>query len=430
MPEERNRIAGRPAFGPALLPRRALGRAARVGRRPRSERGRRRRDGRRDAPLRADRARAPAAARAAVRRADDPPGGEHGAGAASRDRRRRSHESGRPFVFPVHPRTRHALDEHGIELPPNVEAIEPLGYLEMLALVADAAAVVTDSGGLQKEAYWLRVPCVTVRPSHGVGRHGRTSARTASSSPDEIADALGRRRFPDDAPELYGDGHAAGTRRSRAVPLTAVPEESLYDVAVIGAGYVGVPLAVTFGEAGNRVLLVDVQTHVVDALNRGESHIEDVSVGAPHGAHREGAHHRDDRLRARQAGARDPDRAADAALAPARARPLLHRARRAQPRAGPPARAGRHPRVDDLAGHDPRDPAADPRRGLGPEGRRGLPPRDVARARRPGPRGLDDEDDAEGRRRDQRRVDEGRGRGLPQRRSTRCTRCRRPRPPS
>jgi UDP-N-acetyl-D-glucosamine dehydrogenase len=59
--------------------------------------------------------------------------------------------------------------------------------------------------------------------------------------------------------------------------LTAVPEDSLYDIAVIGAGYVGVPLAVTFAEAGSRVLVVDVQQRVVDALNRGESHIEDVS---------------------------------------------------------------------------------------------------------------------------------------------------------
>ncbi|MFL5926344.1 MAG: nucleotide sugar dehydrogenase [Gaiellaceae bacterium] len=56
-----------------------------------------------------------------------------------------------------------------------------------------------------------------------------------------------------------------------------MPEESLYDVAVIGAGYVGVPLAATFGEAGSRVLVVDVQPHVVEALNRGESHIGDVS---------------------------------------------------------------------------------------------------------------------------------------------------------
>jgi UDP-N-acetyl-D-glucosamine dehydrogenase len=59
--------------------------------------------------------------------------------------------------------------------------------------------------------------------------------------------------------------------------LTAVPESSLYDVAVIGAGYVGVPLATTFAEAGQRALLVDVRADVVEALNNGRSHIEDVS---------------------------------------------------------------------------------------------------------------------------------------------------------
>ena len=73
--------------------------------------------------------------------------------------------TGRTFVFPVHPRTRKALDEHGIEPAPQLHAIAPVGYLEMLALVAGATAVVTDSGGLQKEAYWLGVPCVTLRPS-------------------------------------------------------------------------------------------------------------------------------------------------------------------------------------------------------------------------------------------------------------------------
>jgi len=56
-----------------------------------------------------------------------------------------------------------------------------------------------------------------------------------------------------------------------------VPDAHLYDVAVIGAGYVGVPLATTFAEAGQRVLIVDVQPNVIEALNRGESHIEDVT---------------------------------------------------------------------------------------------------------------------------------------------------------
>jgi UDP-N-acetylglucosamine 2-epimerase len=117
-------------------------------------------------------------------------------------------ESSFDFVFPVHPRTRHALDEHGIVLPPNVEMIDPLGYLEMLSLVADATAVVTDSGGLQKEAYWLRVPCLTVRPSTEWVDTVNVGANRLVR-PWEIADALWKARFPEDAPELYGDGHAA-----------------------------------------------------------------------------------------------------------------------------------------------------------------------------------------------------------------------------
>lgn len=59
--------------------------------------------------------------------------------------------------------------------------------------------------------------------------------------------------------------------------MSAVPESTLYDVAVIGAGYVGLPLAVTFAEAGGRVLVIDVQPHIIEALNGGTSHIEDVT---------------------------------------------------------------------------------------------------------------------------------------------------------
>ena len=114
----------------------------------------------------------------------------------------------RRFVFPVHPRTRHVLDDASIALPPNVEAVEPLGYLEMLALVEGADVVVTDSGGLQKEAYWLRRPCVTLRPNtewiDTVAAGGNVLVE-----PEGLAAALSRARFPDDAPPLYGDGRAA-----------------------------------------------------------------------------------------------------------------------------------------------------------------------------------------------------------------------------
>ena len=112
------------------------------------------------------------------------------------------------FVFPVHPRTHHVLDEHGIALPGNVEAIEPLGYLEMLALVAGASIVVTDSGGLQKEAYWLHVPCVTLRPNTEWVDTVAAGANVLAE-PEELRAALSAARFPESAPPLYGDGHAA-----------------------------------------------------------------------------------------------------------------------------------------------------------------------------------------------------------------------------
>jgi UDP-GlcNAc3NAcA epimerase len=68
----------------------------------------------------------------------------------------------RPVVFPVHPRTRAALTASGIGLR-HLQATEPLGYLDMHRLLQDAETVFTDSGGLQKEAYFHRVPCVTLR---------------------------------------------------------------------------------------------------------------------------------------------------------------------------------------------------------------------------------------------------------------------------
>lgn len=68
-----------------------------------------------------------------------------------------------PILFPVHPRTRSALKRVGVTPAPHVVQLDPVGYLEMAYLLGRAALVMTDSGGLQKEAYWARVPCVTLR---------------------------------------------------------------------------------------------------------------------------------------------------------------------------------------------------------------------------------------------------------------------------
>jgi UDP-GlcNAc3NAcA epimerase len=116
--------------------------------------------------------------------------------------------SGRRFAFPVHPRTSAALRSERVTLPDNVVALEPLGYLEMLALTASANVVATDSGGLQKEAYWLGVPCVTVRPSTEWVDTVETGANVLVE-PEGLPEALEGARFPEQAPPLYGDGHAA-----------------------------------------------------------------------------------------------------------------------------------------------------------------------------------------------------------------------------
>jgi UDP-N-acetylglucosamine 2-epimerase len=69
----------------------------------------------------------------------------------------------RPILFPVHPRTRKAIAAAGLDLPANIRACEPLGYIDLLRALRDADCVLTDSGGLQKEACWLGIPCVTMR---------------------------------------------------------------------------------------------------------------------------------------------------------------------------------------------------------------------------------------------------------------------------
>ena len=71
--------------------------------------------------------------------------------------------------------------------------------------------VATDSGGLQKEAYWYRVPCVTMRPSTEWVDTVEVGANVlVDDDPDAIERAVRSARFPDEAPALYGDGHAAG----------------------------------------------------------------------------------------------------------------------------------------------------------------------------------------------------------------------------
>ena len=115
-----------------------------------------------------------------------------------------------PVVFPTHPRTRQAIAGNGVLLGTNVALVDPLGYMDFAALASQARVILTDSGGLQKEAYWYGVPCVTLRPSTEWKDTVELGANVlVDDDPDAIAKAASEATMPADRPQLYGDGHAA-----------------------------------------------------------------------------------------------------------------------------------------------------------------------------------------------------------------------------
>jgi UDP-N-acetylglucosamine 2-epimerase (non-hydrolysing)/UDP-GlcNAc3NAcA epimerase len=125
-------------------------------------------------------------------------------------------------VFPLHPRTRTALSREGLTLGPHVLAEAPLGYLDFAALASQARVILTDSGGLQKEAYWYGVPCVTMRPSTEWVDTVELGANVlVDDDPDRIVVAAAAAELPPELPPLYGDGHASERIAEVLVTLSA-----------------------------------------------------------------------------------------------------------------------------------------------------------------------------------------------------------------
>ncbi|WP_137291601.1 non-hydrolyzing UDP-N-acetylglucosamine 2-epimerase [Natronorubrum halophilum] len=116
-----------------------------------------------------------------------------------------------PVVFPAHPRTVAKLEEYGLweQAADDLEIIEPQGYLDFVRLLDTAERVVTDSGGVQKEAFFLETPCVTLREETewtetvDCGWNELVGPNT-----DRIRDALQTDQEPDSNPYPYGDGSA------------------------------------------------------------------------------------------------------------------------------------------------------------------------------------------------------------------------------
>lgn len=119
----------------------------------------------------------------------------------------------RPVIFPVHPRTAASLLQGNVEVPANIHTIDPVGYLTMVALERHAALIVTDSGGVQREAYLAGVPCLTLRDeTEWLETLGGGWNRLVSSSPAGLRAALAASTFEPPAaerPPIFGGGHAA-----------------------------------------------------------------------------------------------------------------------------------------------------------------------------------------------------------------------------
>ncbi len=206
------------------------------------------------------------------------------------------------------------------------------------------------------------------------------------------------------------------------------------DVAIIGAGYVGLPLAQTFAEAGQRVLARRRRARDRRGDQPRARATSRTSPPSELGAARRGRARSRATLDYEQLSRRrgDPDRAADAADASSASPTSSYvEARRARDRRRC-SRPGQLVVLESTTYPGTTREVVAPilEQGSGLDGRHGLPPRDVARARRPGAHRLDDEDDAEGRRRPHPRLHRG-GRGASTAaRSTPCTRSRRPSRPS
>ena len=128
-------------------------------------------------------------------------------------------------ILPLHPRMRRKMNEFGIQLK-KVEFIDPAGYLDMIELERHSLLIITDSGGVQKEAYFHRVPCITLRPETEwveLVEHSWNVVLPPSADIDMVSAIHQQAGVKGDEVQLYGDGKASEeiaeilVKRTRAI---------------------------------------------------------------------------------------------------------------------------------------------------------------------------------------------------------------------
>jgi UDP-N-acetylglucosamine 2-epimerase (non-hydrolysing) len=190
------------------------------------------------------------------------------------------------IVWPIHPRTQAKLKEFAIEVPKYLQLIPPVGYLDFIQLQKHAKLILTDSGGIQEEACLLGVPSLTLRENTERPEAVEVGAselvgRNAEKAVNAAKQWLSRSDYTWKNP--FGDGHVAEaildiiTGDSIALidqPIVAKNET----IAVVGMGYMGLPIASLLAQAGYSVSGIDLNKDKVDAINRAECPFDEVGL--------------------------------------------------------------------------------------------------------------------------------------------------------
>ncbi len=118
-------------------------------------------------------------------------------------------ESGKTVILPMHPRTKKYINDYGLKFSENIKVIEPVGYLEMINLEMNSQKIVTDSGGVQKEAFFLKKPCVTMRDeTEWVETVQNGWNKVVGTDKNKILDSIVSFHPEEQQKDIFGDGKA------------------------------------------------------------------------------------------------------------------------------------------------------------------------------------------------------------------------------